>query len=114
MVHGMEMDHAIRQIQQGCSLQYCMQCQSTYPKKWYHFSQNRCFFCHTFPIDHTKYHMLQDMEWQWIRSGESNRKEYYQEYIEYLNQWCNAFHITSDKKDQQLEAEIRYRIEESY
>ena len=110
----MEMDHAIRQIQQGCSQQYCMQCQSTYPKKWYHFSQNRCFFCHTFHVYDTKYVMLQDMDWQWIRSGESNRKEYYQEYIEYLNQWCNAFHITSDKKDQQLEAEIRYRIEESY
>jgi len=56
--------------------------------------------------------MLQDMEWQWIRSGESNRKEYYQEYIEYLNQWCTVFHITSDEKDQQLEAEIRYMIEE--
>jgi hypothetical protein len=53
------------------------------------------------------------MEWQWIRSGESNRKEYYQEYMEYLNQWCNAFHIISDEKDQQLEAEIRYIIEES-
>ena len=84
-----------------------------YPKKWYHFSQNRCFFCHTFPISHTKYDILHDMDWQWIRSGESNRNEYYQEYMEYLNQWCTAFHITSDEKDQQLEADIRYMIEES-
>jgi hypothetical protein len=107
----MKMNQAITQIQQGCSQQYCIKCHRTYPKKWYYFSQNRCFFCHTFPISRTKYDMLQDMEWQWIRSGDSNRKEYYQEYIEYLSIWCTAFHIISDKKDQQLEAEIRYMIE---
>lgn len=101
----------ITQIQQSCCHIYCTRCTLTYPKKWYHTKLNRCFFCATFhTVYHTYHYILKEMEWQFIKSGDSDRNEYYQEYLHLMKEWCSHHHINPSEEDIQIEKDIRYGI----
>jgi protein-arginine kinase len=103
------MYRAITQIQQSCTSIYCIKCTLSYPKKWYDTKLNRCFFCATFhSVYHTRNDILKELEWQFIKSGESDRKEYYQTYLKQMDDWCIHYSIESHKIDQEMEKDIRY------
>jgi len=83
----------------------CRICHQAYSKKW---CNELCFYCANFlPTRDTRYSILKDIEWYFIRSGEDDRPTFYSEYIDNLNRWCYTFHIASKKQDLVLEIELR-------
>jgi oligopeptide transport system permease protein len=57
-------------------------CHLTYSKKW---CSSTCFFCITFlPTRDSRYSILKDIEWYFIKSGEDDRSVFYNQYIDYL------------------------------
>lgn len=106
----MEMYRVITQIQQGCCSICCISCTLTYPKKWYDMKVNRCFFCATFHSS-TYNHLLKELEWQFIKSGESDRNEYYQEYLRQMKEWCRHYCISPSEEDKQIEKDIHHMME---
>jgi len=103
----MEMYRILTQIQHSCSLICCIQCTLSYPKKWYHMKVNRCFFCATFHAP-TYGDVLKEWEWQFIKSGESDRQEFVQEYLRQMKEWCRHYHIMPSKDDERMEKDIEY------
>ena len=99
------MYRVITEIQQSCYHIYCIKCTLTYPKKWYDIKLNRCFFC-TFYAP-TYHYLLKELEWQFIKSGESERSEYYQEYLRLMKEWCSHYRIEPSRDDVEMEKEIR-------
>jgi hypothetical protein len=51
---------------------------------------------------------LKELEWQFIKSGESDRNEYIQEYLRLMKDWCRHYHIEPNKEDKQIEKDIEY------
>ena len=99
------MTQLIRQISYVPINPICRICHQSYPKKW---CNGLCFYCANFlPTRDTRYSILKDIEWYFIRSGEDDRNIYYLEYIENLNRWCCIFRVTSNKQDLSLECELR-------
>ena len=84
----------------------CRICNESYPKKW--CKGPLCFYCKNFlPHRDTRYSILKDIEWYFIKSGEDNRYTFYNEYINYLNKWCTHFQISYLKEEMSLEIELR-------
>jgi hypothetical protein len=66
---------------------------------------NRCFFCAL----HSSYReLLKEMEWQFIKSGESDCREYYQDYLRQMKEWCRHYHIEPSKEDICMEKDMGY------
>lgn len=83
----------------------CNICYLTYSKKW---CGSKCFFCITFlPTRDSRYSILKDIEWYFIKSGEDDRSAFYNQYIDYLNTWCTRFSISYKKDEMLLELELR-------
>ena len=102
------MYRAIIQIQQRSYSILCIQCTLSYPTKWYNMKLNRCFFCTL----HSSYHdLLKEMEWQFIKSGESDRREYDQDYLRQMKKWCRHYHIEPTEEDKQMEKDIQHTWE---
>ena len=82
----------------------CKVCNLTYPKKW---TKHVCLFCtHFLPVRDTRYIILKECEWHFIKSGEDDHVQFYKEYMEYATKWCDRFHIPSKKEDKDLEKEL--------
>jgi len=78
----------------------CVTCQQIYFKTWFHQVDQNCYFCKRFnPKQHTYQTLLREIEWCFIQSGENNQDEFYNNYIEYLYDWCNYYHIHPTKED---------------
>ena len=111
------MYRAIIQIQSSCDFICCIQCTLSYPTKWYNMKLNRCFFCTLCLKDrawtlHSSYHdLLKEMEWQFIKSGESDRREYDQDYLRQMKKWCRHYHIEPTEEDKQMEKDIQHTWE---
>jgi hypothetical protein len=103
------MYRVITQIQQSCHHIYCIKCTLSYPKKWYDMKLNRCFFC-TFHSPTYRY-LLKELEWQFIKSGEVDRNEYYQEYLMLMKEWCSHYHIEPNEEDRKIEKDIQYEMD---
>ena len=85
----------------------CGICNENYPKKWSK-GERLCFFCANFlPANDSRYTILKDIEWYFIKSGEDNRNIFYNEYILYLNKWCVRFDIKYRKEELSLELELK-------
>lgn len=68
---------------------------------------NRCFFC---TLHSPTYHdLLKEMEWQFIKSGESDRQEYVQDYVRQMKEWCRHYHIEPSKEDIRMEKDMGYK-----
>jgi hypothetical protein len=52
--------------------------------------------------------LLWEIEWCFIQSGETNRNEYYNNYLDYLYNWCSYFRIPAQEADMQREYELRF------
>lgn len=90
----------INSIQRKCTTFYCTSCKYIYHKKWYRKESKKCFFCQSFhPSFHSRLYMLKQIEWEFIKSGESNQLEFYQEYIEYLDRWYPRFQFPPTREE---------------
>lgn len=84
----------------------CRICHLTYLTSW--SKGTLCFFCANFlPMRDTRYSILKDIEWYFIKSGEEDRHAFYNQYIDYLTQWCTRFKMGYQKGDRVLEEEMR-------
>ena len=80
--------HCIESIHRTCTTFHCKSCNHIYHKKWYRKESKKCFFCQNFhPSFHSRLYMLKQIEWEFIKSGDSNQFEFYQEYIDNLDRW---------------------------
>jgi hypothetical protein len=101
-------DSLLKQIKQIQTIFYCNNCKQYYSKKWCNNNYTICFYCTNFiPYRDNRYHMLRDTEWYFIKSGQDNRNEFYNEYIDNLNKWCIYFKIPYSKNDLLMEKELR-------
>ncbi len=101
-------DSLLKQINYLQTDFYCNYCKQYYSKKWCTNDYSICFYCkHFLPCHITRYNILRDIEWYFIKSGEDNRNEFYNEFINNLNKWCVYFKITYNKGDLLMEKELR-------
>jgi len=88
----------------------CHQCKQHYRLKWFDKTIHKCFFCKRFnPKQHTYHSLLKEAEWCFIQSGEEDQHQYYNDYLEYLHNWCNYYYIYLQPGDLEYEAELRDR-----
>ncbi len=86
----------------------CKKCEESYSKKWYK-PDNICFFCHNFiPMRDTYSTVLKELEWYFVQSGESNRKEFTVNFLDNFKLWANHFNIKPNRFDQRFEYDLRY------
>ena len=87
----------------------CTICRQLYQTKWYYIQHEKCYFCRRFNPENYSYHsLLWEIEWCFIQSGELNRNEYYNNYLDYLYNWCSYFRIPAQEADMQREYELRF------
>ena len=97
----------INLIQRQCTTFYCTTCMLTYHKKWYRKESKRCFFCQSFhPSFHSRLYILKQIEWEFIKSGESNQFEFYQEYIDHMDRWHPRSQFPPTREEIIFEREI--------
>jgi len=100
----LSMKYALNAIQHTHTT--CRICHLTYSRAW--SKETLCFFCaHFLPLRDTRYSILKDIEWYFIKSGEDDRHAYYNQYIDYLTRWCERFKMGYQKGDRALEEELR-------
>jgi hypothetical protein len=86
----------------------CSTCNQKHNKKWCKADKTPCFFCSKYsPYKYTRRTILKDIDWWYLKSGESSRREYYNEFIDNLNSWCAKFGIPKTRDDMLLEDELR-------
>lgn len=86
----------------------CSTCSQKYSKKWCKTDKEPCFFCSKFlPFRDTRNSILKDIDWWYLKSGESVRRTYYNEFIDNLNNWCLAFGVPKTRDDMLLEDDLR-------
>ena len=106
------LDQLLKQIQ---TEYFCRHCLRQCPRKWYHVSNTLCFFCYHFnPMVHSRLAILREVEWFFIRSGEDSIKEFYQDYIKQLNEWCKQFNLSKTKMDLSIERDWDRKIEDIF
>ena len=102
----------INSIQRSCTTFYCTSCTFIYHKKWYRKESKRCFFCHSFhPSFHSRLYMLKKIEWEFIKSGESNAFEFYQEYIDHIDRWYPQTNFPYTREEIMFEQEMMEKIQ---
>ena len=78
----------------------CNNCHQEYERKWCKADNTPCFFCVNFlPMRDTYTTILKDMEWFYLKSGETSRPEYYKVFLDNLSKWATKFHVFPTKDD---------------
>lgn len=86
----------------------CSMCHIKHNKKWCKADNTQCFFCTQFiPFRDTRRKILNNIEWWFLKSGETSRREYYNTYINHLDNWCKVFNILKTRDDMLYEDELR-------
>jgi hypothetical protein len=86
----------------------CLNCKQTYKKKWCSSDNAPCYFCTLYlPMKDTYTSILQELDWRYLKSGETSRKEYYNDFLNNLNKWATRFHVFPTKQDLKTIEELR-------
>jgi hypothetical protein len=86
----------------------CNNCLQEYGKKWCRDDDATCFYCTNFlPMRDTYKSILKDIDWYYMKSGETSRPEFYKAYLDNLQKWSARFHVFPTKQDKQDEEELR-------
>ncbi len=86
----------------------CINCKQLYKKKWCSDETKPCYFCTLYlPMRDTYTSILRDMDWWYLKSGETSRKEFYNEFLDNLSKWANRFHVFPTKQDLKTIEELR-------
>lgn len=84
----------------------CQNCKQTYLKKW--CKDEICLFCtHYLPMRDTYFSILRDIDWQFLKSGESDREVFYNDFLDNLEKWSQRFHVLPTKQDLKEVEELR-------
>ena len=51
------------------------------------------------PMRDTYYTILQDIDWFYLKSGETSREDYYSSFLDNLEKWANHFHVFPTNDD---------------
>ena len=93
-----------KQIQE---MSKCNTCSQEYGRKWCKDDNSMCFYCTNFlPMRDTYASILKDIDWFYIKSGETSRPEFYKAYIDNLQKWSARFHVLPTKQDKKDEEEL--------
>jgi hypothetical protein len=86
----------------------CIKCKQVYKKKWCNSDENPCKICIEYlPIRDTYTSILRDIDWQYLKSGETSRREFYNDFLDNLKKWSQKFHIIPTKQDLKAIEELR-------
>jgi hypothetical protein len=117
----MDMSEMVTSINKIQTEYICYTCNYMYNIKWFSRVNKKemCIFCECSVytkdiITNKRTRLLKEFEWNYTRSGESNRKSYFNNYINQLNYWCAIHHIRSVKSDKDLEAYIEFSVNQDY
>lgn len=81
----------------------CTNCHQCYDNFWAKPDTKNCFFCTNFmPMRDTYATILKDLDWWFLKSGETSRSRYYTNFLDNLEKWGNQFHVfptTTDKRE---------------
>jgi len=84
----------------------CSNCKQMYEKKW--CKDDMCLFCRDYlPMRDTYFSILRDIDWQFMRSGESSRPVFYNAFLDNLDKWSQRFHVMPTKQDLKEAEELR-------
>lgn len=99
-------------IQRQCTTFYCTSCTYIYHKKWYRKESKKCFFCQSFHLSfHSRLYILKQIEWEFIKSGESDPFKFYQEYIDHVDRWYPRAQFPPTREEIIFEREILENIQ---
>lgn len=86
----------------------CLNCKQVYKKKWCAADDKPCYFCKNFLHMKENYTgILEDVDWCYLKSGETSRKEYYTDFLDNLSKWANHFQVFPTKQDLKTIEELR-------
>ncbi len=86
----------------------CPNCVQFYKRKWFKNANAHCYYCTKFlPMCDTYSSILADIDWEYLKSGETSRKEYYNDFLDNLSKWANRFHVFCTKQDLKTIEELR-------
>lgn len=86
----------------------CLNCKQYYKRKWCNSDDKPCYFCQKFlPFRDTYTSILRDIDWWYLKSGETSRKEFYNDFLDNLKKWADRFHIFCTKQDLKTIEELR-------
>lgn len=86
----------------------CLNCKQYYKRKWCSSDDKPCYFCKTFlPMRDTYESILREHDWRYLKSGETSRREFYNEFLDNLAKWSDRFHVFCTKQDLKTIEELR-------
>lgn len=86
----------------------CGNCHLDFDIKWCYHDKAMCYFCRNFlPLTMTPYAILQSIDWYFIKSGETSRVIFYNEFLDNFDRWCYKWHIIHNESCIKLEEELR-------
>lgn len=86
----------------------CPNCKQLYKKKWCSDETKPCYFCKNFlPMRDNYASILRDMDWWYLKSGETSRKEFYNEFLDNLSKWATRYSVLPTKQDLKTIEELR-------
>lgn len=86
----------------------CVNCKQYYKRKWCDSDEKPCLFCKNFlPMRDTYQSILKEIDWWYLKSGETSRKEYYNEFLDNLEKWATRFSVIPTKQDLKTIEELR-------
>ncbi len=85
----------------------CTNCKQIYKKKWCN-GEKPCYFCQKYvPMRDTYFSILRDIDWCFMRSGEYDRKVFYNEFLDNLSKWSTKYCVLPTKEDLKTIEELR-------
>jgi hypothetical protein len=107
----MDLSDLAMALPKNYTLFQCSHCKLLHEKKWMTQSSSMmstCFFCSMLRSPKiTRYALLKEIEWFYIRSGETNRREFYEDYLNQVERWCDNFKIPHTELSISLEHDLR-------
>lgn len=86
----------------------CPNCKQYYTRKWCATEEKPCYFCKNFlPMRDTYTSILRDIDWRYLKSGETSRREFYNEFLDNIKKWADRFSVIPTKQDIKTIEELR-------
>lgn len=86
----------------------CANCKQQYERRWCKTDNATCYFCtHFLPMRDTYTSILKDMDWWYLKSGETSRPRFYGAFLDNLKKWSDRFHVFPSAMDIKTIEELR-------
>lgn len=86
----------------------CINCKQYYTTKWCNSDDKPCRICIAYlPMKDNYTSILKDIDCQYFKSGETSRREFYNDFLDNLEKWANYYHVFCTKQDLKTIEELR-------